>query len=80
MKLPCFDCKTDTSEIGEYYMLHDEIWQAAITATKPLKRIRFLCVGCIEERLGRELNPADFTDAPINRQSWNSTRLKARNS
>lgn len=27
----------------------------------------FLCVGCLERRLGRLLTPADFTDAPVNR-------------
>ena len=26
----------------------------------------FLCIGCLETRLGRRLNRADFTDADIN--------------
>ncbi len=26
----------------------------------------FLCVGCLEERLGRRLTSYDFTDAPLN--------------
>jgi hypothetical protein len=25
-----------------------------------------LCVGCIEQRIGRRLTPQDFTDAPTN--------------
>ena len=27
----------------------------------------FLCIGCLERRLGRLLTPLDFTDAPLNR-------------
>jgi hypothetical protein len=40
----------------------------------------FLCIGCIETRLGRTLTPRAFTDAPINRPNdrWNSPRLNAR--
>lgn len=25
-----------------------------------------LCIGCLEERLGRELNASDFIDCPVN--------------
>lgn len=39
----------------------------------------FLCVGCLEGRLGRVLVPADFTSAPINDPSpWDTPRLAAR--
>lgn len=58
---PCYDCLYKTMA-DEYYMVLDELWEAAIGNT----RIKFLCVGCIEKRLGRKLVSADFTDAPVN--------------
>jgi hypothetical protein len=67
----CVDCHVDTLEAGEFYMVRDDVW--------PLDaRGGMLCVGCLEERIGRRLTPADFTDAPINRLGRNSTRLRAR--
>jgi hypothetical protein len=40
----------------------------------------FLCIGCLESRLGRRLRPSDFTAAPINDpfDPWNTPRLKSR--
>lgn len=61
----CADCQAETlsTEPGvptEYYMVHDPIWQAA-------GKIRgYLCIGCLEARLGRQLTAADFTIAKIN--------------
>ena len=81
----CLDCGTDTlsPEPGvptEYYQVHNGVWQAA-----DAPRHAFLCVGCLESRLGRRLRRADFTDAPINdlsisrtarfAWSWRSDRL-----
>ena len=56
----CNDCKVDTSEIDEYYMLKDDIWA---TIAKPNED---LCIGCLEERLRRKLNRADFFDCLLN--------------
>lgn len=38
----------------------------------------FMCIGCLEKRLGRQLNYADFTDAPINYpfDPWMTQRLR----
>lgn len=61
----CTDCAVDTLDIKdgpEYYMVRADIW-AAVTETKPAE---FLCVGCLEERLGRQLTSEDFNDAPAN--------------
>jgi len=41
-------------------MVKDEVWKQAGLGEG------YLCIGCIEKRLGRQLNKADFTDAPIN--------------
>jgi hypothetical protein len=65
VKAICADCGVDTVDIGEYYMLHDEVWSATGMPTKPDLR-SYLCVGCVEGRVGRILSRADFTDAPLN--------------
>ena len=71
----CIDCGVCTNCNGEYYMVYDEVWEAA----NP-KRKGMLCIGCLETRLGRLLTKDDFTDAPVN-DMWlevGSTRLKNR--
>ncbi|MET9876549.1 hypothetical protein ABZZ36_18270 [Actinacidiphila glaucinigra] len=55
----CADCRTDCSD--ERYMVHDEVWAAA-----GMCPFGFLCIGCIERRLGRRLAAADFLDVPLN--------------
>jgi hypothetical protein len=44
----------------EFYMVRNEIWQAVGSGRG------FLCIGCLELRLGRVLKPRDFTSAEIN--------------
>jgi hypothetical protein len=42
-------------------------------------KVGFLCIGCLEHRLGRRLTPRDFPSLPINRpHPWKTTRLAAR--
>ena len=52
----------------EWYMVRDEVWAAAgmDTGAIPLGGRGFLCMGCLETRLGRRLLPGDFIDAPVN--------------
>jgi hypothetical protein len=70
----CLDCKVNTLHIDEYYMLTDEVWEAACP-----KRSGMLCIGCAEDRLGRRLTADDFTDAPLNSgMLGQSQRLAAR--
>lgn len=57
----CISCNFNTLYGKEYYMLVDEIWLTVNPAEKGM-----LCIGCVEEKLGRELHRSDFTDAPIN--------------
>jgi hypothetical protein len=76
---PCADCGTPTVKRGrpsEWYMVQDSVWEAAgMPATPDLKS--YLCIGCLEVRLGRRLTPADFTAAGANdpAQSWMTPRL-----
>lgn len=57
----CISCNFNTLYGKEYYMVLDEIWLTVNPRDKGM-----LCIGCVEQKLGRELVRADFTDAPIN--------------
>ena len=67
----CRDCGIDTTSVTktgrrrrwEWYRVHDSIWRKARMTDG------FLCIGCLERRLGRKLNPRDFTADSINIQS-----------
>ena len=80
----CVDCEVDTSAIGEYYMVKDEVWGQAWGAGRrkswrELFGPDILCIGCLEQQLGRTLTPRDFTDAPINKDRDSmSARLRDR--
>jgi hypothetical protein len=62
----CDDCGTDTTDYAhrEYYMVQDALW--ALARTQPqnqklqLPVTATLCIGCLEERLGRQLTSKDF--------------------
>jgi hypothetical protein len=50
----------DADKTWEVYELQPEVWKAA--------RCRgVLCIGCVEQRIGRKLKPNDFTDGELNR-------------
>ena len=55
------DCGSDTYASEEYYTLRDEVWALVNPAIDGK-----LCLVCAEIRLGRSLNPEDFTNDPIN--------------
>jgi hypothetical protein len=52
----CMDCGVNLDAIDEDIMLVDDVWLAAV----PMER-GMLCIGCIENRLGRKLRRGDFT-------------------
>jgi hypothetical protein len=81
----CKDCGIDTTPCTgkrgcrhlwrwEHYMVHNEVWAKAGMADG------YLCIGCLEGRLGRELSATDFIQAPINdpRHPWATPRLRSR--
>ena len=84
---PCHDCGTGTLSVEpgvptEYYVVHDHVWEAARAPA-----VGYLCIGCLETRLGRQLHRGDFTTAPLNDLSyhrpdkawwWRSERLRDR--
>src|SRR6476646_263972 len=72
--MPCRDCGRETCP-EEYYMVEREVWREA-----GMGREGYLCIGCLESRLGRMLWASDFTGAPINGMDWEcrSARLRDR--
>ena len=59
----CTDCHVDVVAIGEsWYMLTDRIWQQ-------IRGRGMLCLGCVEQRLGRPLEPNDFSHALANQST-----------
>jgi hypothetical protein len=83
----CIDCGIDTCpcsgkhgyrHVGrwEHYMVKDALWKrAGLTPDAG-----YLCIGCLEARLGRELRPSDFKDVILNRPGnpWHTPRLASR--
>lgn len=63
----CLDCGEHTILKGEYYMVHNEIWN-----TVNRRDSGMLCIECLEDRLGRKLTKEDFTGAPINDAGYNT--------
>ena len=58
----CADCSVETYSIGQGYMVeHSIAAQAGIG-----RHDGYLCIGCLERRLGRKLTHDDFMDVPIN--------------
>ena len=63
----CADCRVDVHEIGEWYMVHDNVWEQAWPGHSIVPYgYAILCIGCLEKRIGRTLTRPDFTDAPVN--------------
>jgi len=61
----CLGCKEDTGKLMEFYFIHTELWVEATGSKEGM-----LCVGCLEERIGRELTPDDFPDVTINKSQY----------
>lgn len=79
----CADCGVGTLGIGEWYMVRNEVWaEAWCGRIKPWHQLEgqmVLCIGCLEQRLGRTLCKNDFIDAPVNHLSDDmSKRMRAR--
>lgn len=73
----CIDCGMDTCEFDEFYMVNKQVWRTAIPAA-PHKGM--LCIGCLEKRLGRELDHDDFRWCALNLRNLitGSERLRSR--
>ena len=61
----CVDCSRDTCpprQPDEWYMIRDALWSAAGMTPDG----GCLCIECLENRIGRQLNYTDFADVPVN--------------
>lgn len=77
----CDDCQKDVMpydgegrpvENGwEWYMVRSEVWEAA---ARHGNLARFLCIGCLETRIGRSLVANDFAPLPLNEPGWAATK------
>lgn len=71
--MPCEDCRESTSDLCEYYMVRDNLWDAYGCGSG------YLCIGCLEDRVGRKLESRDFTGCNLNIACENdSDRLRDR--
>jgi len=73
---------SNLSGICEYYSINNAVWCEAVgfdpmvvldkngsyfyDYIDEVQNVGQLCLGCLELRIGRKLEPDDFTDAPIN--------------
>lgn len=73
----CLDCKVNTLDIGEYYMVSDYVWKKLASLKQD---DGMLCIGCLEARIGRTLTKRDFTDCLLNHSGnyGQSERLQLR--
>ena len=58
----CVDCNVNTLTIHEYYMVYDSVWEDSGLN----KFDGMLCISCLEQRIGRRLQPDDFSNFPVN--------------
>jgi hypothetical protein len=75
----CMGCGLDTNAIGEYYMVADQLWAQAASAFASIDDRGMLCIGCLEQAIGRTLLQTDFKNVPLN-YMWpgQSARLRKR--
>ena len=58
----CVDC----AKFRGFYMVHDDIWQEIMPTDEG-----FLCLPCLQKRLGRSLTIYDFPeDIAVNEPMW----------
>jgi hypothetical protein len=81
----CADCGIGTIRMGEWYMVHDAVWEQAWAGRRKSWRGKIpgqeiLCIGCLEKRLGRTLIAGDFPEVEVNDCGKHniSERLRAR--
>lgn len=83
----CRDCSINTVPLDdkrEYYEVNDYLWMHDARAEGIGQADHgpdgyFLCIGCLELRIGRMLKPSDFKPFPANRPSpWLTDRLNNR--
>ena len=67
MKYKCKVCKGDPFDLGQYFMVHDELWNKVCTDNN-ISTYSIICRNCFEKLLGRKLKEEDLTDCPLNKE------------
>jgi hypothetical protein len=78
--MPCADCGYGTIS-DEYYVVRNAVWERALGHKRPPDEDHvFLCIRCLEKRIGRTLSRRDFIDCRANTEAdWpRSARLRNR--
>jgi hypothetical protein len=75
VRTACADCGIGTITAGEYYMVHDAVWEQAWVGRRKwwyrhVSGTEILCIGCLENRIGRKLTMADFTAVVPRADAW----------
>lgn len=70
----CVDCTEDVVAGREMYMVTHALWRASGLPHNG----GYLCIGCLEARVGRTLRGSDFTDVPLNDPAHSSPRMSSR--
>ncbi len=78
----CDDCGYETNHNkrkdhgrAEWYMVSEVLWLKALT----VRHACFLCIACLEHRLGRALTPQDFpAHIPLNTPEWSRAYDRSR--
>jgi len=92
--IDCYVDTSSSQGIAEYYHVHNEVWCDAfgvdpfealdkngnwdLMHIDSAQNVGMLCLGCLEQRLGRQLERDDFSNAPINYYPAISDRFKMR--
>ena len=64
----CMDCAQDVSY--EFFVIHNDLWEQAVGD----HRLGWICVPCLERRLGRQLTREDFKLCPANVTTFRKTQ------
>lgn len=68
----CEDCGVNIRTAREMYMVRNRLWEDVVgwrdcTDTEVIGPGRiYLCIGCLEQRMGRLLTADDFLSCPLN--------------
>jgi len=58
--LHCYECNRNLEEIKQYFMIKNHLWRSYGVGDN------FLCMDCLEQRIGRRLLLDDFTFCTTN--------------
>lgn len=64
-KFLCLDCKVDTGKTHEHYFINTDLWLKVVGS-----KTGMLCIGCLEQHIGRKLTKTDFPNVTINNPKY----------